>query len=253
MKSKHILFLVFLAILLSAATPSWAQIAAVQGGNGQSATGTTCTITFPSGFGSGHTVVLFIGIRTTTVSVSSVSDTTNTWTFKKTVTNSDSTAKGEIWSSLNVSPNGAQPAATLSASTKSACVGEEYSGVQALGITGSNTGTSTTPTISLTTQDNNNWVSAGFVEKGVTLMSPSVGNGRQAIATSGGAASSNVTSFQMDNTAASPSSVTNTASDADGFPWAAAALELRSTSGGAPPPGGSKRKKLEAMDPMPPN
>ncbi len=115
----------------------------------------------------------------------------------------------------------------------------DYSGVQGLGTTGTNTGTSTTPTISLTTQDANNAVAAGFASA-LFVQTQNTGSLRDAQLDR---------EALVDNCAASPSSVTDAVSISSSQAWAATALELRSTTGGAAPGGTNKRRKLEKMDP----
>ena len=117
---------------------------------------------------------------------------------------------------------------TLAAGSEVVCAVAQYSGVGALGLTNTNSGTGTAPTVSVTTQDNNNWVVAGFAHEGATgTLSAQTGTLRQVKVTSG----SSVKGALTDNTSATPASVTNAVTATQtGTNWAAAALELRTKS-----------------------
>ncbi len=195
----------------------------------------------------GDDVVVTVAIRTTTSTVSSVTDTgSSTYAARGPGINNGTVARMEIWSARNAAAS-TSVTVNLGASSKFvACVGE-YSGVAALGATSTATGATTTPTIALTTQDANNFVVAGFAAQGTATFSANVGALRGSTNTTGGSASTNIGGALNDNGAATASSVTNTATLSASNSWAAEALELRSTTG-AVPLGGSKRKKLEVMD-----
>src|SRR5207244_2842147 len=117
---------------------------------------------------------------------------------------------------------------TLAAGSEVVCAVAQYSGVGALGLTNTNSGTGTAPIVSVTTQDNNNWVVAGFAHEGATgTLSAQTGTLRQVKVTSG----SSVKGALTDNTSATPASVTNAVTATQtGTNWAAAALELRTKS-----------------------
>ncbi len=196
----------------------------------------------------GNDVVVTVAIRTTTSTVSSVTDTGgSTYAARGPGINNGTVARMEIWSARSAAVS-TSVTVNLGASSKFvACVGE-YSGVAALGAASTATGATTTPTIALTTQDANNFVVAGFAAQGTATFSANVGALRGSTNTAGGSASTNVGGALNDNGATTASSVTNTATLSASNSWAAEALELRSTTG-AVPLGGSKRKKLEVMDP----
>ena len=109
----------------------------------------------------------------------------------------------------------------------------EYSGVGILGATATKTGSGTILSMALTTQSANGWVVAGFGEKNGSSFLPGVGNLRDSgsftLTTTVGAAVN-------DNTAASPSSVTNAVTINTTGPWAAAAVELQASFGPAATP-----------------
>jgi Ethanolamine utilization protein EutJ (predicted chaperonin) len=105
----------------------------------------------------------------------------------------------------------------------------EKAGVAGFGIFTKTNNTNADPTLALTTQDNDNVVCAGFGSVGATLPTAKTGTFRSASASSG---ASPVVCSMNDNTSATPASVTNAVTLA-ATTWAAVALELRSTVGGA--------------------
>lgn len=197
------------------------------------ATSATITMTVTGG----DTVVVIAAFPSAGGTVSSITDTGgSTYSQRAAVTN---TVRAEIWST----GAGAAKASTSitvnsSASVKFVVAAADYSGVAAVGANGTNTGSTATPTISITTQDANNWVAAGFAGQGTATPTANTGNLRQTGATSGQASNTNVSGTLNDNTAASAGSVTNAVSFVAGVAWAAAAVELRST---VPPSGAPKR------------
>jgi hypothetical protein len=114
----------------------------------------------------------------------------------------------------------------LSGTSEASARVEECSGVLAIGTTATANNTTANPTISLTTQDANNYVIAGFGLVGATVPTSLTGTLRGTTASAG---SNPVVSASTDNTAASASSVTNAITRAAAV-WAAAAIELRSVS-----------------------
>jgi len=100
-----------------------------------------------------------------------------------------------------------------------------YSGVVAQGTTASNSGTSTTPTISLTTQDANNFVVAFFEGTWSSSVTISANTGNLRTKNQGGGTGNN--NALVDNTAASPSSVTDSVTTNLSRAWNAFAVELR--------------------------
>lgn len=145
----------------------------------------------------------------------------------------DSVASVQIWvcASSTAQLVGGTDLVTVKATTASAgvlCV-LGYSGVQAIGTTAINSSSigSTSPTISLTTQDANNFVVAVLAVGGVRqTWSANTGNLRASFRLTGGR-----NMAVVDNTAASPSSVTCSATISSSNPWDCAAVELRSTTG----------------------
>jgi hypothetical protein len=103
-----------------------------------------------------------------------------------------------------------------------------YSGVNSIGINGNTNNTNANPSIALATQDNDNFVVAGFGSVGATLPTALTGNMRR---TRNSLGPSEVTITINDNTAAAPGSVTNAVTLA-ATTWGAIAVELRSAGGG---------------------
>ena len=96
---------------------------------------------------------------------------------------------------------------------------EEYSGVQALGITGTKTASSTNPGLTLATGDANDWTVCATASLGAGV--PTVGSGNLRNAGSTGAIAGTI----VDNTASSAGSVACAGTIASGA-WAAAGIEL---------------------------
>jgi hypothetical protein len=113
-----------------------------------------------------------------------------------------------------------------------ACVGE-YANVQSRGQLVTATGTGAHPTISLTTQDANNTVVAGFGNE-ATAQSPFSAASSGVFRTEKfalGDGSPDVPGCLVDNTSATAAAVVNTLTYADtSTVWAAVALELRSVA-----------------------
>lgn len=161
------------------------------------------------------------------MSVSSISGGGTYTQQGSTVDNTDGTAHRttQIWST---SAGGATSASTCSVAMTgdAACVEVVvrcYTGVDAIGTTASNTGTSTNPTVSLTTQDNNNWVVAAFNSANDGPATALTGNLRDTGLQTG---AQDVGTSSTDNTSVSVASVTNAVTLASST-WAALALELR--------------------------
>ncbi len=194
-------------------------LAAGNGSNSASSLVITITVT------AGHTIVVSAG-NDSSLTVSSVTDSGgSTYTQRATIANGAD--RSEIWSTAaGGAVAGTSITVTFSGTGAVGASASDYSGVQALGTTGTNTGTSTVPTISLTTQDNSNAVVAGFQAHG----------GVPAAQTTGALRDEreffSPLEALVDNCAASPSSVTDAITLTSSQAWAATALELRSTTGG---------------------
>jgi hypothetical protein len=237
--------LIFAMFLMLAALPARAAIGFVQIANGTAAAGTTCVVTITTT--STNTLVMTTSDRPVTSIVSSITDSagTNTWTNAAAVTDSGNAAHEEAWttqvSSNSVTSVTVHYSVTL---THAICHIAEYSGVQAIGLNNTNSNASgTNPTVSITTQDANNFVVAGLGENGNNIYTAQNGNLRQQTS------ANTRREGTVDNTAVSASSVTCSVTYSGNAPWVAAAVELRSTSGAAAPTGINKRQKYEQVDP----
>ena len=100
---------------------------------------------------------------------------------------------------------------------------EEYSGVQALGITGTKTASSGNPGLTLTTGDANDWAVCATASLGSGV--PTGGSGNLRAAASTGVVAGAI----VDNTASSPGSVACTSTTASGA-WAATGITLLSVA-----------------------
>ncbi len=185
----------------------------------------------------GNTAVVVVAIRTATSTVSSVTDDASPTpsTYSSLAGKNGTNERIEIWSTA---AGGVQSGIvngttiTLSASSKFVACVFDYSGVVALGVTNTSTSTAANPSLSLTTQDSNNWCAGGFSGQGTGAFTASTGTLRASAVTAGGAGASNVGGALVDNTVVSPgtctTSVTNTDTD-----WALASLELRTQASAA--------------------
>src|SRR5437016_9922984 len=186
---------------------------------------TSCAATLPS-VTAGNTNIVVVALRQVGSPVSTISDGAST--YSREVSQNNTTARTEIWSAKVAAGASTTVTVTLAAGSEVVCAVAQYSGVGALGLTNTNSGSGSALTVSLTTQDNNNWVVGGFAQRGNSgTLSAQTGTLRQVKVTSG----SSVKGALTDNTSATPASVTNAVTATQtGTNWAAAALELRTKS-----------------------
>jgi len=177
----------------------------------------------------GNTVVVGMSLKTPT----------------RTITNMVGSAASAFFMQITpVTPNGSSDGAvilicfscaslttvtpTLSGTSIYALSVEEYASVGAIGGWVSATGSSTTPSVSITTTDSNNWIVAVTSNLGnAGIPTANTGNLRDANRT--GTTSSHVAIGACDNTVASPGSVTCSDTITSGV-WAAVGVELRTVS-----------------------
>lgn len=183
----------------------------------------------------GEDIVVVVAILTTTVSVSSITDTKgNTYTQKAAV-NNGSAIRIEIWASHGVAAQSNNVVTVnLSGSSLASAAYQIYSGVAGLGNTNTNTGSSVFPESDLSTQDANNFLVLGYA----------IGSSSSDTAT----AKDNVTIRQTeipalttagavlaDNTSApGPVELISRILLSTSRSWAAAGVELRSGGGTTP-------------------
>lgn len=203
-------------------------ISYIGGGAVTSNVGTTVTVTYT--VTAGRCLVVLCASNTPSQTVTGITDTGGSSILSRVGPLSDSTQVVEIWST---SPTGSTSSTSITA-TWSDSAGRrslivlEFDGVTLLGNTATNSGTGTNPTVSLTTQDANNWVVANLLGDFSNVITASVGTVRQT--NQSGATTSQA---GMTNTSASAGSVTCTGTQAESDLWVAAALELRSVSSGS--------------------
>jgi hypothetical protein len=183
----------------------------------------------------GSTIVVGI-VQNSAVTIASVTDSGgNSYVLKVSNTTQDANGPVQIWvcasSTAQLTTGSTITPKTSSGNSTSTVSVVGYSGVLRIGITATNSSSTATthPTISLTTQDANNFVVAVMSSgtAAVTTWAASVGNLRTSTSALG--RSQGV----MDNTAASATSVTCTATTGRSNPYDCSAVELRSTSAAA--------------------
>ncbi len=201
--------------------------------NGSSGTSpVTVTVTINNG-DTGVAVISLTARNTTPDAVTSLTGG-GTWALRVALT--VGLERVEVWST-------AAGAATAASSVDVAfgttdldavcCFVGTWTGALGLGVTGTASGSTANPSITTTTQDNNNWVIAGFacLEGGVpTVNTANLRSARH----QPGAVNHNGSGAMTDQTAVSPGSVVNDCIQTANS-WVAAALELRTVAGGAPP------------------
>ena len=204
-------------------------IAFAREGHNDAGSNTTLTVTVT--VNANDDVVLFFTISGSTAAITSVRDNNSVdYDFVGTAGDNVNVAKVWCYTKLNA------PAATSitiiwSPAGISNMVAAVYTGVSSFGNTGTNSSTSSTnPTVSVTTQDNDNYVAAMFADLNnvtftaqngtIRLNTYMLGQGSRAVSL-------------LDNTAASPSSVVNSATTASAINYATFAIELRAAAGAA--------------------
>ncbi len=191
-------------------------------------TGTQVVVTINTT--AGHDVLVSISERPATATISSVTDTGGSTYASRIEVTSGGTAKlrAAVWSARNVA---ASTSVTVNFATSptdmAVCVGD-YSGVQQLGLTASATGASVTPSVSLTTQDANNFIVSGITPAAGATITQNSGTLRNQVGPTNG--TNPVENALVDNTAASASSLTNSVTLSASHSWGAVALELRSVA-----------------------
>lgn len=186
----------------------------------------------------GDLIVVTISIRSAKAkngllpTVASVSDSSgNIYSLQGSVNNNQD-CRSEVWTSFCTTP--LTPTSTIvvtpSESATLVAMANSYSGVIRLGNTGVATGSGFNPSISLDTQDADNWVVANFAWEGTanTVLPDPAGHIEHSYVIGGGPTDSNCGACCSDNSSATPGPVENTLSMTFSSVWAAVALELRS-------------------------
>jgi hypothetical protein len=200
-------------------------IAFSQVGTRQGASPTSDVITIAAG------VTVVVTITLNADSVSTVTDDGGSiYSRKSAITNADTFTVTELWSTI---AGGAKAATTILVTSKGGgsmgVAAATYTGVVAVGIVAIPTqGSSTAPSISLTTQDANNFIVAGMGSRAsvTSTWAAATGNLRGSL---GGGLGNSGTAI-MDNTRATVGSVTCAATLSATGPWNATAIELKTVA-----------------------
>ena len=219
-----------LVLALLCSTPAWGAIAFVPASSTvcdqtSASSGTACTLTAATT--AGNMVIAGLSWKTTTRSINYVlGSATGSYFFPYAQTCNSTGSCSAILICRNcaalttVTPN-------FTGTTLYNLTVEEYSGVAAIGITGTATGTSTTPGITITTGDANDWLVVATSSLGNDgIPTARTGNLRKAGRT--GTTSSNVAGALCDNTVATAGSVSCTVTITSGA-WSGVGVELRTT------------------------
>jgi hypothetical protein len=179
----------------------------------------------------GNTIAITCALGNPSNSIKSITDTGGSvWTKRAGVAGAG--VDSEIWTTAARGSSASTSfTITPSAPIPMSCALEEYSGVVALGQTATNSGNSGSGTVSVQTQDADNYVVAAISVGLYNGQSASMGKLRQNGGLTGNVSGNLVGNTLTDNTASAASSVT--CSNTFGRePWAAAAIEFRSVAGG---------------------
>ena len=222
MKVRALALLFFLWLLF--ALPASASITFVQTASNSATSGTTVAVTITTTGGNQLVLCSF----SVTVHISSISSA-NSWAQQSGVQQGSGTT--ECWTPTVLSST-AETSITVtynSTIVDSAVIVGEYSGALSYGLTNTASNASTTTqTISITTQDNNNFVVAGL---GIpTSATVTIQTGTERAFKAVGAADQ---LWLVDNTSSTPASVTCSTTTAAVHAYGAAAIELRTTTGAA--------------------
>lgn len=191
---------------------------------------TTKTVTYSPT--TGNTLLVFAaGVGT---NISSVTDnaTGGSNVYTKLAGPSTNTVEGSMW---GTAPGGVKAGVTtitvtFASSTRSNAGVVEYSGAKSFGnVNNSSTGSSTNPNAAVTTQDNNNIIVGGFSREGTSTWSAHSGQGTLRKNQAGGGSTTPGIGI-VDNTSATPASVTVGATVSSTGVWCGCAVELRSVA-----------------------
>lgn len=181
----------------------------------------------------GETSVVAVFMKPVTAAVTSI---TGGGTYTQRATKTQGTVKGELWSTnAGAATAASSVSVAMSGSPTQAGVAVHLStGVTALGTTGTAGGTAANPSITVSTQDNNNWIAAFFgFNDGGALPTAGTGNLR------GTDQDASITDATTDNTRATPGTLVNSVTKGAVTDWAILALELRSVLPASATLGGS--------------
>lgn len=185
----------------------------------------TCTLTGATT--SGNTIIVGVATRTTSRNLSSVTGTGCTF-FIYQNKYLRSTTEGIQYAVGRNCPSISSVTVTLSGTSIFEVGVAEYSGIASIGQFNNANGSSAAPSQSITTQDANNFVVMMSSSNGTDGI-PTATTGNLRVANRTGSASTDAAIAVMDNTSASPGSVTNTAAITSSA-WVTSGLELRTVN-----------------------
>lgn len=220
-----------LALTLVSASWCFSAIVPVGGAHANSATAVappSLSISYASK--TGNTVAITCALGSASGSIKTITDTGGS-VWSRRVSATETGVDSEIWTTL---AGGSKASSTFTVTpanpTPMSCALEEYSGVMALGSTATNSGNSGSATVTIMTQDADNFVIAAISVGSYNGQSVTTGSIRQNGGLTGNNTGNLVGNTLTDNSAATASKVTC----ANGFghePWAVAAVEFRSVRG----------------------
>jgi len=177
-------------------TPSIAFDAASSGSNGGGSTSVSWSHTTGSGWN--RNMIVGVSIRTTTVSVSSITYGAQSLTFLRADTHPSATIRSELWYLIAPTSGTATVTVTLSGTSKATGGSCTYTGVaqtSPLDANGGGTGTSNSPSRSVTVNTANSWLLGHLAVSGSIRTVSSEGSGQtlrwDQVTTGGSAASRN--------------------------------------------------------------
>lgn len=189
------------------------------------------SLSIPYSSSSGNTLVATCALGNTSSSISSITDSGSTWTLRAYI-NNGTAVRSELWSTTAGGSVASKSfTIAMSAGTPASCALEEYSGVGSLGTTATSYGNSGNWSVTLTTQDANDFIVAGLGANSYYGYSATAGTIQQKAGVTSNAGSDYVETVLCDNTAAAATSL-SCASVSSPIAWAAVALELRTGAGG---------------------
>ncbi len=218
-----------MALAFLSSTPAWGAIAFVSASHTicsqtSGSSGAACTLTAPTT--AGNTVIAGLTWHTASASINTVvGSATSSYFFPYAQVCGAGSCSAilicrDCAALTSVTPNFTQ-------STLYNLTAEEYSGVAAIGITATATGTSAAPGVTITTGDPNDWLMAVTSSPGNSgVPAAGVGNLRNAART--GSSSSGVAGAACDNTVAAAGSLSCSVGITSGA-WSAVGVELRTT------------------------
>ena len=210
-------------------TPAWGAIASVSASQTicsqtSASAGTACTLAAPTT--AGNTIIAGLTWSNTSASIKTVAGNVGSSYF---FPYAQVCGAGSC-SAILICRNCAALTAVTPNFTQSTLYNlstEEYSGVAAIGITGTATGMSTAPGITITSGDPNDWLVAVTSSLGNAGI-PAAGTGNLRSAVNTGSSGSDVAGAACDNTVAAAGSLSCSVAITSGA-WSAVGVELRTT------------------------